>query len=90
MARWEETIRGGMEVHWVTPLAASARRSLESEPGKLGLRRVNDNERKNNHSLLRRRQQRRADLLILHSGRTADHQPRYFKRPLAAAPQPLP
>lgn len=30
----------------------------------------------------------RLDLLILHSGRKADHQLRYFKRPLAGSPAP--
>lgn len=30
----------------------------------------------------------RLDLLILHSGRMADHQLRYFKRPLAGSPAP--
>lgn len=80
-----KTIWGvGLEAFfWMTLCLLVHQRSSDWEPRKFRPRRVNNNKRKDNHFLLgiRRQPQRRADLLILHSGRTADHQLPYFKRP---------
>ena len=91
--RGEETVRGLGGYIWLPPCLLMQQRNSDSEPGKFRPRRVNGNKRKDNRSLLgkkKRQQQRKADLLILRSGRTADHQLRHFKRPLAQLPSPSP
>lgn len=91
MVRSQDYLGGcGWGIHLAAPSSAAASKELESEPGKFRPKRVNDNKRQDNRSVLgeKRQPQRRADLLILHSGRTADHQLRYFKRPWLSSPAP--